>query len=129
MRASKLTKSKFRLACECPTKLYYIDKPQYANQLMEDSFLKALAEGGYQVEALARCYFSKGIFVTTGKNESSLEATRRLLENEAITLFKAEIQYQEYLVRTDILIKYQNHLKLIEIKAKSISNSCYDGQF
>lgn len=117
----KLTKSKFRLACECPTKLYYIDKLQYANQLMEDSFLKALAEGGYQVEALARCYFSEGIFVTA-QNTSSHEETKRLLENESITLFEAEIQYQEYLVRTDILIKHQNHLKLIEIKAKSISS-------
>jgi hypothetical protein len=122
MTASKLTKSKFRLACECPTKLYYVDKPQYANQLMEDSFLKALAEGGYQVEALARCYFPEGLFVTAQNQESSLEATKRLLENESITLFEAEIQYQGYLVRTDILIKYQNHLILIEIKAKSISN-------
>lgn len=122
MTASKLTKSKFRLACECPTKLYYVDKPQYANQLMEDSFLKALAEGGYQVEALARCYFPEGILVTAQNKESSLEATKRLLEHESITLFEAEIQYQGYLVRTDILIKHQNHLKLIEIKAKSISN-------
>ncbi|CZG55232.1 Domain of uncharacterised function(DUF2779) [Legionella pneumophila] len=122
MRASKLTKSKFRLAYECPTKLYYVDKPQYANQLMEDSFLKALAEGGYQVEALARCYFPEGIFVAAKHKESSLEATKRLLENESITLFEAEIQYQGYLVRTDIIIKHQNHLKLIEIKAKSISN-------
>jgi hypothetical protein len=122
MTASKLTKSKFRLACECPTKLYYIDKPQYANQLMEDSFLKALAEGGYQVEALARCYFPEGKFVTAQNKKSSLETTKQLLENESITLFEAEIQYQGYLVRTDILIKHQNHLKLIEIKAKSISN-------
>ncbi|WP_232220261.1 hypothetical protein [Legionella tunisiensis] len=121
MTASKLTKSKFRLAYECPTKLYYVDKPQYANQLMEDSFLKALAEGGYQVEALARCYFPDGIFVTT-QNKAGLAATKRLLENESITLFEAEIQYQGYLIRTDILIKHKNHLKLIEIKAKSISN-------
>jgi hypothetical protein len=39
---------------------------------MEDSFLKALAEGGYQVEALARCYFPEGIFVTA-QNASSFE--------------------------------------------------------
>ncbi len=51
--ASNLTKSKFKLALECPTKLYYVDKPEYANQQTEDSFLKALAEGGYQVDALA----------------------------------------------------------------------------
>ncbi|BCA93925.1 hypothetical protein TUM19329_02860 [Legionella antarctica] len=119
MTASKLTKSKFRLAFECPTKLYYVDKPQYTNQLMENSFLKALAEGGYQVEALARCYFPDGIFMT---GKPSTESTKQLQENESITLFEAEIQYQGYLVRTDILIKHQNHLKLIEIKAKSISN-------
>jgi hypothetical protein len=58
MATSKLTKSKFKLACECPTKLYYVDKPQYANQRMDD-ILKALAEGGYQVETLARCYFQR----------------------------------------------------------------------
>ena len=45
---------------------------------MEDSFLKALAEGGYQVEALARCYFPEGIFVAAKHNESSLEATKQL---------------------------------------------------
>lgn len=118
MTASKLTKSKFRLACECPTKLYYVDKPQYANQLMEDSFLKALAEGGYQVEALARCYFPDGQFVP---DESSVDATKQLLENDSITLFEAMIEYQGFLARTDILIKHNNHLKLIEIKAKSIS--------
>lgn len=122
MTASKLTKSKFRLAFECPTKLYYADRPQYANQLMEDSFLKALAEGGYQVEALARCYFPDGVFVTEQKNKSALDATKELLQNDSITLFEAEIQHQGYLVRTDILIKHQNHFKLIEIKAKSISN-------
>ncbi|HAU1457914.1 TPA: DUF2779 domain-containing protein [Legionella pneumophila] len=118
----KLTKSKFRLALECPTKLYYIDKPQYANQLEEDSFLKALAEGGYQVEALARCYFPDGLFVEPNNKESAIDVTKRLLENELITLFEAEISYQRYLIRTDILIKDQNHLKLIEIKAKSINS-------
>lgn len=122
MESSKLTKSKFKLAYECPTKLYYADKPQYANQLKEDSFLKALAEGGYQVEALARCYFPEGIYVTSQKDKLGVDVTKNLLKNDSITLFEAEIQYENYLIRTDILIKNKNHLKLIEIKAKSISN-------
>lgn len=63
---------------------------------MENCFFKALAESGYQVEALARCYFPEGIFVTAQNNESSLESTKRLLENESTTLFEAEIQYQGY---------------------------------
>mgnify|MGYP000729904076 CR=1 FL=1 len=122
MATLKLTKSKFKLALECPTKLYYIDKPQYANQKMEDSFLKALAEGGYQVEALARSYFPDGIFVAPEHKESAIDATKRLLEADSITLFEAEILHQGYLIRTDVLIKYQNHLRLVEIKSKSISS-------
>lgn len=122
MKSSKLTKSKFKLAYECPTKLYYADKSEYANQLMENSFLKALAEGGYQVEALARCYFPEGIYVTGQKDKSAVDVTKDLLKNESITLFEAEIQFKNYLIRGDILIKNKNHLKLIEIKAKSISN-------
>lgn len=116
----KLTKSKFKLALECPTKLYYIDKAQYANQQQDDSFLQALAEGGYQVEALARCYFPEGIFVEPNQEESVLDVTKKLLQTDSITLFEAETAYQQYLVRTDILIKQHDHLKLIEIKAKSM---------
>ena len=78
----------------------------------EDSFLKALAEGGYQVEALARCYFPEGIFVEASPKKSVLDDTKRLLENDSISLFEAEIVYQRYLIRTDILIKHHNHLKV-----------------
>ncbi|NCC73255.1 MAG: hypothetical protein EOM06_07625 [Sphingobacteriia bacterium] len=43
--ARYLTKSRFKLALECPTKLYYTDKPDlYENQKKEDAFLQALAE-------------------------------------------------------------------------------------
>jgi hypothetical protein len=119
---NKLTKSKFKLALECPTKLYYIDKPQYANQQADDSFLKALAEGGYQVEALARCYFPDGKFVEANQQKSVIDVTKRLLDTDTITLFEAEISYQGYLIRTDILVKHKNHLKLIEVKAKSIGS-------
>jgi hypothetical protein len=45
-----LTKSRFTLALEGPTKLYYMSKPrQYANQKRDDDFLAALADGGFQV--------------------------------------------------------------------------------
>ena len=44
-----LTKSRFKLAAECPSKLFYVGKPEYIDRSVEDSFLAALAEGGYQV--------------------------------------------------------------------------------
>ena len=33
-----LTKSRFKLATECPTKLFYTGKSEYANQNLDDSF-------------------------------------------------------------------------------------------
>ena len=49
-----LTKSRFRQAIECPTKLYYTKKDNiYANVKLDDNFLKTLADGGFQVEELA----------------------------------------------------------------------------
>jgi|LakMenEpi03Aug12_release.lakeMendotaPanAssembly.Ray.scaffolds.fasta_scaffold4676496_1 hypothetical protein len=41
------------MAIECPAKLFYTGKETiYANQKNDDPFLKALAQGGFQVEEL-----------------------------------------------------------------------------
>ena len=46
------------MSLECPRKLYYAyDKGVYANQDLDDDFLKSLAEGGFQVGEFAKlCY-------------------------------------------------------------------------
>ena len=42
-----------KMAIECPAKLFYTSKEFiYANQKKDDPFLKALAQGGFQVEEL-----------------------------------------------------------------------------
>ena len=52
-----LSKSRFKLSFECPTKLYYHGKKdEYANQIVENEFMMALAEGGFQIAELAK-YF------------------------------------------------------------------------
>jgi hypothetical protein len=54
----KLTKSRFKLALECPVKLYYTGKPgEYPDAKLDDAFLHALAEGGFQVGELAKLYY------------------------------------------------------------------------
>ena len=54
-----LTKSRFKLALSCPTKLYYGKKENnYENTQTDDPFMKALAEGGYQVGELAKFLIS-----------------------------------------------------------------------
>lgn len=53
------TKSLFKMAYGCETKLFYTNKKkEYADQSLEDTFLKSLAEGGLQVGELAKYYFS-----------------------------------------------------------------------
>ena len=51
-RRRYLTKSRFKVGHECPTRLYYLDRrDEYANLDSDDPFLEALAEGGFQVGA------------------------------------------------------------------------------
>jgi hypothetical protein len=115
-----LTKSKFQLAMECPTKLYYADKKEYSNLKSEDSFLFALAQGGYQVGALAKCYYPDGIAVKAIDYYEAIAETDQLLLKENLTIFEAAIRYKNLFIRVDILIKDAEHLTLIEAKSKSI---------
>ncbi|QEY53252.1 DUF2779 domain-containing protein [Legionella longbeachae] len=110
------------MALECPTKLWYYDRPdQYINKQDEDSFLIALAEGGAQVEALARYYFPDGISIEASSTKEALDKTQELIQKDSVTIFEASFQHQNYFLRADILQKRPGHIKIIEVKAKSIS--------
>ncbi|MFO9570990.1 DUF2779 domain-containing protein [Legionella pneumophila serogroup 1] len=120
--AKLLTKSKFKMALECPTKLWYYDRSdEYTNKQDENSFLKALAEGGAQVEALARYYYPEGISIEASSTKEALEKTQELIQRDSVTIFEASFQHQNYFLRADILQKRPGHIKIIEVKAKSIS--------
>ena len=58
-----LSKSRFKLGLECPNKLYFTNDTTFANIKSDDSFLKSLADGGFQVEELARLHYKNGIFI------------------------------------------------------------------
>lgn len=118
-KAEYLTKSRFKLSRECPTKLYYTNKTEYANQKHEDRFLLALAEGGFQVGELAKHYFPGGHEIESLDHEQAERQTTVLLDRESISVYEAAIRYQNLFVRTDILIKEGSHIQLIEVKAKS----------
>ncbi|MFX0557209.1 DUF2779 domain-containing protein [Maribacter sp. CXY002] len=116
-----LTKSRFKLGLECPNKLYFTSKKEYANQSLNDSFLQALAKGGFQVEALARLHYPKGIFIDTQNYEYDLatDLTQEQLTKDAISIYEAAFEHNGLFIRTDILSKKGNHIKLIEVEAKS----------
>jgi hypothetical protein len=115
-----LTKSRFQAALECPTKLFYYGKKKYPSSKDADDFLAALAEGGFQVGALAKCYYPGGIDITTLDHQQSLQETSELLKQDNVTIFEAAIKFENLFIRVDILEKKGKEINLIEVKAKSI---------
>jgi len=118
-----LTKSRFILALECATKLFYTGKVEYADHKKDDPFLSALAEGGFQVGELAKLYFPGGYEIETLAHEQALEQTRELLQRESVILYEAAVRYRNLFLRADILIKDGATLELIEVKSKSFKGS------
>ncbi len=66
-----LTKSRFKVGSECATKLYYTKKDKFPDNKLDDPFLAALAQGGYQVGELAKQYYPNGHDITTLDYEDS----------------------------------------------------------
>ena len=120
-----LTKSRFKLAFDCPPKLYYCNKTEYADQSLDDSFLAALAEGGFQVGELAKYLFcddpiKEQITIEERDYDQSILLTNQKLfgfDNSVVA--EAAFQYQNLFVRVDITTRRNNVLNLYEVKAKS----------
>lgn len=126
-----LTKSRFKQALECPTKLFYTKKVLYPSSNKGDAFLQSLAEGGFQVEELARMQFPEGKAILGDDwNYSELaERTKVLLQEENVTIFEAAFLYENLFIRVDILKKVGNKIQLIEVKAKSVNKDTHLGFF
>ena len=120
-----LTKSRFKLAIECPTKLFYSSRKSiYKDNKQDDSFLRMLADGGFQVGQLAKVIFKDGHEIKSKDAEKAEAETRKLLtENEEIVLLEPAIRYKNLFVRIDVLIKRKNTFELIEVKAKSYNSA------
>lgn len=125
----KLTKSRFKLAMECPVKLFYTGRKEYPDTKLEDSFLQALAEGGFQVGELAKLYYPDGHDIATIDYDRALEQTNELLKLENVVIFEAAVLYKDFFIRIDILEKKGNKVNLIEVKAKSIDMENHEGFF
>jgi hypothetical protein len=116
------TKSAFKMSLECPRKLYYAyDKGVYANQDLDDDFLKSLAEGGFQVGEFAKLYYGIGAENTINSlnTEDAVAQTKDLFRHENINIAEAAFLYDNMLVRVDVIEKKGNVINLIEVKAKS----------
>ena len=122
MKEKLFTKSAFKIALECPNKLYYYRNPEvYANADVEDEFLQALAEGGFQVGELAKIYC--GVPPENDIEEldydSALRRTQELMQQDQVNIAEAAFRYGNLFVRVDILRRDGHVIDLIEVKAKS----------
>ena len=118
------TKSLFKIALSCPTKLYYARHPEwYANSNDENDFLAALAEGGFQVGELAKIYTHVDVDLHDVTDYSqALEETEKLLAcNDKVVIAEAAFGVGNMFIRADIVRKDGNRIDLIEVKAKSFN--------
>jgi hypothetical protein len=119
MKSQPLTKSRYRLGIECPTKIHYAMHPDiYQNRQSDDAFLKSLAEGGFQVAELAKRMFP-GHMIETLDRAAALAHTASLLGRGDTTIHEAAFAHGGFFIRSDILIKTGNDVELIEVKSKS----------
>ena len=121
MTKKLFTKSAFKIALECPRRLYYAyDSKLYANQDLSDDFLKSLAEGGFQVGELAKVYY--GIHGAADIDvlgyDEAIEKTKKLFKNDTINIAEAAFRSGNLFVRADILEKKGNDITLIEDTTK-----------
>jgi len=123
-----LTKSRFKIGLECVTKLYYTGKKnEYADQKLDDKFLLALAEGGYQTGVLSLFEFSEkpvgdDIVVETLDYEDSLRITNEKMAAKNTVIAEAAFRYNNLFIRADIIVKNNNIINLYEVKAKSFNS-------
>ena len=117
-----LSKSEFKLARTCATKLFY-RKLQYPSVQDDDCYLSFLADGGFMIEAVAKLLHPDGIEIGfEGGAEASAARTMEALQADHVTLFEATIIAGNMLARVDILRKVPGRLEVIEVKAKSIDS-------
>ena len=116
------TKSAFAMSLECPRRLYYAyDKDVYANQDVDDEFLRSLAEGGFQVGEFAKLCYGIGPenTVKTLESADAIRQTKELLSQDYVNIAEAAFLKDNMFVRADIIEKKGDVINLIEVKAKS----------
>lgn len=122
-----LTKSDFKVARTCPTKLYY-RKKGYPTLDDGNEFLAALADQGYLIEALARTLYPDGRWVgyRADVEEAAWETMAALTDN--CTLFEATFISGGKMARADILTRRGDVIELIEIKSCGFDRRQYETQ-
>jgi hypothetical protein len=139
------TKSRFKIALECPTKLWYNQKENqdvYKNILPENLFLQFLADNGHAIGEYAKFLYTENplnpdITVRArGYDESVADTNRRLLDDirngvQKSIIAEAAIRHNNFFIRIDVLIvdHREKTLTIVEVKAKSVNKEVLSASF
>jgi predicted RecB family nuclease len=123
----RLSKSKFIAGLQCLKRVYLeVHRPQLATP--PDPSTQAMLDMGTEIGVLAQRRFPGGAIVTAGyrQREAALAQTAALLEDPTVpAIFEAALQYDDVLVRVDILERVPaeegqpSAWRLIEVKSST----------
>lgn len=116
-----LSKSDFKVAQTCPTKLYY-KKNKYPSLNEENDYLSLLADGGFMIGKFAQLLYPEGFEIEGGVNDSVIATEQAINRAENVILFEPAFYINNQLVRVDIFIKKGNNIDIIEVKSKSYNS-------
>ena len=116
-----LSKSDFKVAQSCVTKLYY-KKMRYPTTNDGNEYMQLLADGGYMVGKLAQLLYTDGIEITDDNSRVAVQKTNILLQQQNVIIFEAAIRVQNFIIRIDILQKIGDEYSVIEVKSKSFDS-------
>ncbi len=120
-----LTKSRFKIALACPTRLEYaLNGKRFHNANEADPFMQALADGGHQVGALAKLHYPNGLDCTERGTDAAFVQTQQWINRGEAVIFEAALKAGHKFIRVDVLELTPSEIRIIEVKAKGL-----DGEF
>ena len=123
-----LTKTRFKIGLECPTKLYYLSKA-YPSSKNENEFLQVHADGGHQVGEYAK-FVIKAKYPNHDFEDlssdlnypSCVDRTDDFLKQDNIIIAESAHVIDDFFIRVDLLVKTGSLIEIYEVKSKSISS-------
>lgn len=122
MASQFLSKSDFKSAYDCATKLYY-RKRGYPTTLQDNEYMSFLADSGFMVEYIAKAQFPSGVDLTGERDpQIAFAKTRDILNgSDNAVVFEGGFIHKKFYARADILHRKGNELHLIEVKSSSVN--------
>jgi hypothetical protein len=110
-----LSKTDYKTARECTSKLYYRTL-KYKSNKEGDEYMELLAKGGYMIGSIAGLLFPGAVPVYESDNDTAIQITKELMQNQDIILLEAAFMSEGKFARPDVLIKSKQNRSILQIR-------------